>query len=317
LKGYHRDTRVLSILLLLRKVHRAKGDNHPLHAVGENTEDMTEKLALGPDWKQSKVRPKTDKKAATSKRRGTMLSNHIKAEETYKLPDFVNTQAMYARALVQVLAYPLISAAVIQLFDKRGANLELLRCTAFVSLHEPIAFGLVKALVAARARKAYVDYNGHTGTQEAICLGFITSAGEQHLVPDMDEEITFEEGYRLITITRNSEVDAAVRSDQQIDGDASTEFGLGRASLYKASELYGGKIAEEDEEEEEEEEDDAEDSDGGTGDLDQPMVSNGNRVASAAFSYEEVFGDKDGSDEVEYGSLPAQEASPSSKMEEE
>ena len=73
-------------MLLLRRVHADLPDQPPLHVVGENSLDATAVLALGPTSKRCMV------------------------------PDFVNTQAIYARALAQALAYPVMAPAISQLF---------------------------------------------------------------------------------------------------------------------------------------------------------------------------------------------------------
>ena len=69
-----RDSRVLQMMLILRKLTEAK--NQTMHVVGENAVDQTSQLALGPHV--------------------TKLSD----------ADFVNTQAIIARTLVLNLAYP-------------------------------------------------------------------------------------------------------------------------------------------------------------------------------------------------------------------
>ena len=296
--GFHRDTRVLAMLLLLRKVHSAKGDQSPMHVVGENTEDLTEKLALYPAWKKRSHRSSVI--PSTTKRRGTILSEHIRNEDTtHHLPDFVNTQAMYARALVQTLAYPLISNAITQLFDKRGASLELLRCSAFVPLLTPIPFGLVKAIVAARARKSYTNYNGVSVTQEAICLGYISSEGEQHLVPPVDEEIIFEDSCRLIAITRNDEDEDATALAPDY-GDASSEFGMSRAaSIHGARDLYGinSKLTGPIDEEEEEDDSSCEEAE-------SDEVGKATRNQSGTFHLDQVFPAKADEDEIKYNTVP-------------
>eukprot|EP00605_Chrysophyceae_sp_TOSAG23-4_P001407 GSChrysophyteH1.ASY1.ANO1.1533.1 assembled CDS len=48
LNAHSRDTRVLSITLLLRKIWMIKGDPSPMHVIGENQEDTTAALALTP-----------------------------------------------------------------------------------------------------------------------------------------------------------------------------------------------------------------------------------------------------------------------------
>jgi hypothetical protein len=259
IKGFHKDTRVLSILLLLKKVHAVKGEDTPMHIVGENTEDMTEKLALGPAWKVKRYMPssKFENKTvtgskATPSRRGTMshvIDDIIKGEEGSRaIPDFVNTQAMFARGLVQVLAYPVVSSAITQLFDKRGANLELLRSAAFVPMATSISFSEVKALVTLRCRRPYTSYNGETTVYEVICLGYITSAGVQHIVPPLDEQIEFDEGYRLVVITRAQPKDENWADDDDDDADADAAAASG-AGAGGPTGWVGDKINEEEEEE--------------------------------------------------------------------
>ena len=48
LAGHHRDTRVLNIMLLLRKLWGIKAEGIPMHVVSENDQDMTARLALAP-----------------------------------------------------------------------------------------------------------------------------------------------------------------------------------------------------------------------------------------------------------------------------
>ena len=85
-------TRVLNVILLLRKLCSEKTDAPPMHVVGENTEDLTAKLALAP------------------RRLGgaRVVSGERRMEFE---PDFVNNMAVNARALVQTLAYPHIESA--------------------------------------------------------------------------------------------------------------------------------------------------------------------------------------------------------------
>ena len=76
LKPEHRDLRVLEIMCLLRTLHAEFYPEEPLHVVGDTSIDSTAFLAIAPTGAQ------------------TML------------PDFINTQAIYARVLAQTLAYP-------------------------------------------------------------------------------------------------------------------------------------------------------------------------------------------------------------------
>ena len=100
LSSYSEDTRMMSIMLLLRRLWMAKNegisDPVPMHVVGENQEDMSAKLALAP--------PVVDDDG--------MLGNDMHD------PDFINTQAIYARVLVQTLAYPALKPAKPKDFEK-------------------------------------------------------------------------------------------------------------------------------------------------------------------------------------------------------
>ena len=83
-----RDTRVLTILLLLRHLARKCRPKLPLHVIGENAQDATALLALSPTPPLAKVAGQN------------------------RQPDYVNTQAIIARALVSALAYPLMHEAL-------------------------------------------------------------------------------------------------------------------------------------------------------------------------------------------------------------
>ena len=139
-----RDTRVLCIMLLLRKLckDKLKVQNVPMHVVGENQEDMTARLALGP------------------LQRGQL-------ESDYREPDFVNTQAIYARVLSQALAYPLIVPAIRDLFDETPGSTDITLAMAknYVPLGIDIAMGVVKQLVlmAEGERSCFIGIQFQTG----------------------------------------------------------------------------------------------------------------------------------------------------------
>ena len=126
-----RDTRVMCIMLLLRKLCKEKliTENVPMHVVGENEEDMTASIAIGP----------------LQKGEG---GQHIPGT-SYKKPDFVNTQAIYARVLMQALAYPLIAPAIRELFDESPGSTDVTLALAknYVPLGVDITMGVVKQLV--------------------------------------------------------------------------------------------------------------------------------------------------------------------------
>jgi len=177
LNARSRDTRVLCIMHLpLRKIWNVRvsttGDATHMHIVGENEEDLTAKLALAPHPVDSKV-----------PRKPTEALDHP--------PDFINTQAIYARALTQTLAYPLIAPAVADLFTttEDATNVELVNVEAYVPLEifEPacelgdgsgtIPWGIV--------RNCVLQAKG----ERSICIGYNTPEGEGLMCPMHDRKV--------------------------------------------------------------------------------------------------------------------------------
>jgi hypothetical protein len=180
----HRDTRVLSMLLLLRKLHSIKGDNSPIHIIGENTEDMTEKLAIGPRWRpDGEAHDVGTIKSGKSPRR---------RHPTPKIPDFVNSQAIFARVLAQAAAYPMIVPSMRQLFDtsRDTANLEVVSCIYRIALDVPLSWGLVREVIQKGLRSPTRDEQGRDiQPSVVICLGYV-------------DFIIFRESYRVIVLRR-------------------------------------------------------------------------------------------------------------------
>jgi hypothetical protein len=162
----HRDTRVLNIVLLLRKLWSVKAEGVPMHIVGENQEDMTSRLALAP------------------KRGPGAAGGHE--------PDFVNSQAVAARALVQTLAYPIISPAVKDLFNEAEDSADIVTTFAseYVPLNVEMKFGVVRASVL-RAQG-----------ERSICIGILWSNGDPALLPPHDSDVKFCDTDRLVVLRR-------------------------------------------------------------------------------------------------------------------
>ena len=157
------DLRVLTILLLLRKLlmHR----DEPVHIIGENQEDTTALLALAP-------------------------------HKTHD-PDFINTQAIVARALCQSIAFPKMTESVSDLFaDESGsASLLLLPCELYDVPNEALEFGVVLGLVARVSR----------GVDK--CAGIMPANNQQQICPDMAARHVYTPGDRLIIISRRTKED--------------------------------------------------------------------------------------------------------------
>merc|ERR1711998_254188 len=92
-------------------------------------------------------------------------------------PDFINTQAIIARALTQSLAFPKMTASVNELFSDAHGTPSILVLPA-VRYHVPVGeqmlFGSLCALVA-----KVTDEMDH-------CLGIIQGEGDMKLAPQTD-----------------------------------------------------------------------------------------------------------------------------------
>ena len=180
LAAHSMDTRVLSIMLLLRKISATKDFRRPttmrhsIHVVGENQEDATSALALGPS------------QLAHGGQRNQDDEKHD--------PDFINTQAIYARALTQTMAYPVIRNAVNDLFneDVLAPSIQVIPASAYVVLGVDIAFGVVRA--------SCIQEVGH----RTIAIGFVD--GEKgnavNMCPDHALSRTYTLKDKIVTLRR-------------------------------------------------------------------------------------------------------------------
>jgi hypothetical protein len=154
-----RDMRVVSTMLLLRKAFNDLYPNKYLHVVGENCIDSTAALALVPVGKH--------------------------------LPDFVNTQAIYARALTMGLAYPFAQPAIAQLFYQDTTSPYLKLAEAGNSV---IPFG--------RATFAQVTQAVARKFPGAVCIGYLTKEGDRHFAPHPNHAHDYKDGDFLLIFAR-------------------------------------------------------------------------------------------------------------------
>lgn len=185
LPSISRDTRVLNIMLLLRKFWFVKAERVPMHIVGENQQDMTAKLALGPRKVNniSEERHEKTTGAAGGRRIGAFVEHQ---------PDFINTQAVFARAIAQTLAYPLIRVAVNELLSKGPGYTDIIitHASEYLPLGTPLLYGVVRALV--------LQARG----ERSICLGIMPVSGDPKVNPAHDKKYTFTKDDRLIVLIR-------------------------------------------------------------------------------------------------------------------
>jgi len=117
------DTRMMSIMCILRTI--CHDENLPsIHVIAENALDGSSRIALRPRCHERVV------------------------DES----DFVNVQAIIARALTQGLAYPYMQPAVVQLINPAPGSPGIFICPVgmFVPLHEDIIFADVIRRVKAK-----------------------------------------------------------------------------------------------------------------------------------------------------------------------
>ena len=154
-----------------------------MHVVGENTEDMTARLALAP--KRTRIAGSGPFVANASKKTTATTLEHE--------PDFVNSQALTARALVQTLAYPLIQPAVKDLFsdDPESATFASVDAREYAPLGRTMRYGVVSALVSAAKG------------ERSICVGILWSSGDSELLPAHTRLLCFAPGDRLVLIRRD------------------------------------------------------------------------------------------------------------------
>jgi len=175
-----RDVRMMSIMLMLRHFQEELG-KPPMSVIGENALDATSLLALAPQGQSGR-------------------------SDT----DYINVQAIYARALCVSVAYPTMAPAIAQLFSKapRMPNIVLDEAIDIVPSGRSVAF---------------VEMQQRTKTiaPDDICIGFRTVYGSFILVPGLWEEHQFEKGDKLIILSRRSK--AGTSEDLRCAGEPGSE----------------------------------------------------------------------------------------------
>merc|ERR1712232_1036193 len=156
------ELRMLSTYVLVHQIHAEVFDKYPLHVISENNYDSTLPLAHAVTAKESKK-------------------------------DLINTQAIYARGLVQALAFPTMQPAVAQLFHDCPGNPSL---KLFRVGHSLIQEGLANFGDITRTITEHKEMRG------AICLGWVAKDGTSSVVPKPEEEHDFVDGDVLVIIER-------------------------------------------------------------------------------------------------------------------
>ena len=149
--GESRDTRVLTILLILRSLCAERfGYKKKVHIITEIGEDQTALLALPP----------------------------VVAGDFTK-PDFVNTESIYARTLALGLAYPQINVSMGEIFLGVQAGdgtpmLDLIDMKSLGLVGQSVPFGTIQYLV----NELFDGY--------AVAIGFLFKGGDMLLAPTLE-----------------------------------------------------------------------------------------------------------------------------------
>jgi hypothetical protein len=185
------EKRLLVIMLqlrhLLQKIWDKEGNG--VHVVVENSLDQTAELALGPP-----------------------------GGDGHRQPDFLNSQAMAARALCQALANPDIHSCISELWDEQESNpsIAIMEAGDILGLkadspgysEKTLAFGVVQQLVAS-ARHFDV---GWKDKHLAICVGYIVEATADTqedvvLAPPQEDRRVYTATSRLVCFVRREDPD--------------------------------------------------------------------------------------------------------------
>jgi len=167
LSAQAQDTRLMSIMCILRTIVVQRGLKM-IHVVGENKLESTSRLALRPLHASS----------ATGK-----------VDDS----DFVNAQAISARALCQALAYPDMQPALLQLLCASPGSPSVHLCSAGMFL--PYGVEICFADVIRRVKK---------GNPDDICIGHRVQ-NERRMItqfPVLSDEQVFQDGDVLLIISR-------------------------------------------------------------------------------------------------------------------
>ena len=176
------DTRILSILLLLRKLYFVKQtidpNVAPMHVVTECGETSSSNVAMFPET----------------------VTTDGDAHAYDCDPDFVNWHGMYAMVLSQIVAYPYMQPIIQELFEEEnGVDLQLLPASLYIPVGVPILHGVVQHL----CRMAQGE--------RTIYLGYTDGRKHVHLMPNGESEHVFQSNESLCILRRQSR--AALRGE--------------------------------------------------------------------------------------------------------
>ena len=168
---------------------------------------MTARLALAPSktYMSNGNSGNAEMRAQQAQRRGNMRSNAANkaqpvinpppsvAHRLQHEPDFVASQAVFARFLVQTLAYPLIQGALKELFEEApgNCNVSIVPSTLYFPSGLPVKYGVIRAAVTQA-----------TGERSYLIGYYPCATGDLNLLPFHSRDVTLMEGDRLVLLRR-------------------------------------------------------------------------------------------------------------------
>jgi hypothetical protein len=167
-----KDTWLICVMLMLRRLQK-EHDQEPMHVIAENALDATAKLAITP---------------AETK------------DGLQRVPDFVNTQAIKARALCQVLAYPEMGEVLTDLYSKaKGSPFMVLVCAGTFQL-------IGREMTFAQTTRHVLAFQPKDGLASDVILGIRSAAKDDRemMPPNQSDRHLFRPGDTLIIITRRA-----------------------------------------------------------------------------------------------------------------
>ena len=202
LPPHSQDTRVLSILLILREL--SQNWDEPLHIITENQEDQTELLAITPriaslSGTVASIEPDFINVCSPGKRYPQDLAHHVCY--VLHLCCLIQTQAIYARALTMTMAYPQMANSILEIFEDQDyaadgiPTVDLINCRDLGLLGSTLPFGAIQHRLFSPL--STVD----DGT--ALAMGLHKAEGGLELAPPLSKEHTFVAGDRVIVVRRD------------------------------------------------------------------------------------------------------------------
>lgn len=169
------DSRILTICMMLRHLNPICNPGSQIRICSENNIDQTAALALTPQHTGNNVQ---------------------------KFPDFINTQAIYARALVLALAYPDIQSVIEDMFySGKSVAAGELRSPEF-ELYDTTSLGVVGLKLSPNDMQEVCTMLSEQGGLRTVMIGYMDRDQGFHLAPTAHVTRLWQKEEKVIAIQR-------------------------------------------------------------------------------------------------------------------